>query len=143
MTNLRSKGTAPAPAFTRGSSSASLGIHPSSFSLRDIKRMSFETVVTEKTGVISVIEGIRASVILSKVIMGEYDGILHWPKLTKGGVIASRLPGKPDQNIIAVLEDNEGNLVLKKQEEAIPIINGIVPQGYSIFFIPPQKKRKK
>lgn len=143
MGNSKFKGGS-SPVFTKGSSSAALGLSASSFSPRDIKRMSFEVVVVEtQDGKIEVIEGIRASAIITKSIMGEYKGILHWPVFNKNARIVFRIEGKPDPNLLVVLEDKEGSLVLKKQKEAIPIIAGCIPQGFLITFVPPQKKRKK
>lgn len=128
------------PLFTRGSSDAGLVLHSNALSIREVRHLFFDVVIIECGGRIEIVEGIRASAILIKAATNEFKGEIHWPILKDGKVVSKK---KTLDYYLAVLEDEQGNLVLKKQEDAIPIINGIVPEGFSIVFIPPQKKRKK
>ena len=118
--------------FTR-SSSGNANSKLSIVSPHAVSKKRYDTAIIEKqNGEIEVIDGIRATVIIAKAQVKDYKHILHWPTKV----------GKRKAADIVVLSDEKGNLSLKKGEEAKTIINGQIPDGYEVEFIPPRREKK-
>jgi hypothetical protein len=118
--------------FTR-TSSGSIGSKRANLSPCAISKKQFDTAIIEKrSGEIEVIQGIRATVIIAKAQVKDYQHILHWPKKL----------GKRKAADIVVLSDENGKLSLKEGESAKKIIFGEIPNGFSVEFIPPRREKK-
>jgi|GEM_PF-3738810 len=119
--------------FTR-SSSGTTGSKRSNISPRDLSKKRFDIAIIEKKdGEIKVIYGIRATSIIAKAQVKDYEHTLHWPLKI----------GKRKGADIVVLSDKHGNLSIKQGEEAKKIINEkIIPKGFEVEFIPPKREKK-
>lgn len=132
MSETYSNGTGTVVTFTR-TTSGNANSKPANLSPRAISKKRFDTAIIEKhNGEIEVIEGIRATVIIAKAQVGDYEHILHWPKNL----------GRRKAAEIVVLCDKDGNLSLKEGESAKKIILGEVPDGFTVEFTPPKKGQK-
>lgn len=98
-----------------------------------VSKKHFDTAIIEKHGgEINVVHGIRATAIIAKAQVKDYQHILHWPKKI----------GKRKAADIVVLSDENGKLSLKEGESAKKIIFGEIPNGFSVEFIPPRREKK-
>lgn len=116
-------------------------LNPEGLSISQRRKLRFDTVVIEEDERIKIISGIHATAILAKEICGEYHNKIHWPELKNGKVVQKK--NGYDPHLLAVLSDKEGNLSVKKGGDALPIIDGNVPEGFEVEFIPPQRKKKE
>ncbi len=119
--------------FTR-TASGSANAKRSIMSPHAVSKKRFDTAIIEKkNGEVKVIHGIRATAIIARAQVKDYEHILHWPLKV----------GKRRAADIVVLVDNLGNLSLKKGEEAKEIIyKSIIPAGYEVEFTPPRREKK-
>jgi hypothetical protein len=106
---------------------------------KDFLKKNF--AVVEINGKIVIKDGICATAIIAKAMNGTYQHILHWPELNEHGNMIVRKNGH-DPNCLAVISDIDGNLHLKKGEDAKTIFEGNIPEGFQVEFIPPKKAKK-
>lgn len=116
-------------------------LNPENLSISQRKRLRFDTVVIEEDSIIKIVSGIHATAILAKEICGEYHNKIHWPELKNGKVVQKK--NGYDPHLVVVLSDFDGNLSVKKGEDALSIIDGKVPEGFTVEFVPPQRIKNK
>lgn len=114
-------------------------LNQENLSISQRRKLRFDTVVIEDS-MIKIVSGIHATAILTKEICGEYHNKIHWPEIRNGKIVQKK--NGHDPNLVAVLSDKDGNLSLHKGEDALLIIDGNVPEGFEIEFIPPQRIKK-
>lgn len=132
MNEIYSNANGVAVTFTR-SSSGNANSKPANLSPCAISKKRYDTAIIEKKGgEIQVIQGIRATVIIAKAQINDYQHILHWPKKI----------GKRKAVDIVVLSDENGKLSLQEGEFARKIISGDIPHGFTVEFVPPTREKK-
>lgn len=128
--------------FTR-SDSAGGSVRGSNLSIKEEQKFfkKGRFAVVEINGQIIIKEGVCATAVIARAMNGDYPHILHWPELNEHGRIIVRKNGH-DPNLVAVISDSEGNLHLKRGEDAEVIFAGKLPAGCELEFIPPKKAKE-
>ncbi|MFZ2150452.1 MAG: hypothetical protein WAZ12_05520 [Candidatus Absconditicoccaceae bacterium] len=118
--------------FTR-TASGNANAKRSTISPYAVSKKRYDTAIIEKKGgKIEIIQGIRATAIIAKAQVQDYQHTLRWPKKL----------GKRKAVEIAVLSDENGKLSIEEGESAKKIILGEIPNGFSVEFIPPRREKK-